>query len=229
MQKIQIRSVKLGVASLSTMILLVCCLFPFKIYAGCAYNELAGKVTCNNIGRGEPSSSSSSNSQANTQAAIGLVQSAIGIWAEASQKQEEEREQQRQREQAEFDAQRKQERDQFNQYVDQAKDDVDTNPWANSTSDKKDKKQKQQSDIYLGTCIEQNFSSQPNGQFVLKNTCNYAINLKYIFSSSKPFSGTYSTLQPNQVTFETGKQGENVKYYMCPVPQTPQSLDGGCI
>lgn len=225
MQKIQIRSVKLGVATLSTMVLLVCSLFPFKIYAGCAYSEIGRKVVCNNIGRGEPSSSSSSNSQANTQAALGAVQSAIGIWAEASQKQAAERE-------ANERAEKQQRRNQFNRDVDMVKDDADVNPWANSNSDKKDKKQdkrQKSSDIYLGTCVEQNFSSQSNGQFVLKNTCNYAINLKYIFSSSKPFSGAYTTLQPNQMTFETGKQGETIRFNVCPVPQIPQTLDGGCI
>jgi len=219
-QEIKIKIVKLYTYSLRKIVFLVCAISstPFVYAEYCPYSTAAfggSKGPCIDDSKGK----STSNSQANTQVAIGAVQSAIGIWAEASQKQAAERE-------ATEQAEKQQRRNQFSRDVDQAKDDPDTNPWANSASDKKDKKR---NDIYLGTCVEQNFSMRSDGQFTLRNTCNYPINLKYIFSSSKPFSGTYTTLKPTEMTFETGKQGENVKFYMCPVPQTPQSLDGGCI
>lgn len=118
-------------------------------------------------------------------------------------------------------------------YLDQADKNIDTNPWANSSAKSgktnKDQVQPKKQDTFLGNCVEQNFSSQSNGKFALKNTCRFPINLKYTFSSSKPLHGTYITLQPNQLTFETGNANEKIIFYMCPVPKTPQTLNGGCI
>lgn len=88
---------------------------------------------------------------------------------------------------------------------------------------------KKKSNISLGQCVEQNFSMRSDNKFTLKNTCDYAINVKYIFSISKPFHGTYTTLRPNETTLEMGSENEKVSYYMCPAPKIPQSLKGLCI
>ncbi len=219
-KRIRIQKIRLSVFTLRKMILLVCGLLSVQvIYAEyCPYSTAAfggSKGPCIDDDKGK----NSANSQANTQAVIGAVSAIAGVWE--TQRNE------RIKRQEQENAQR---RTEFNRAVADAENNADTNPWANSTSDKKDKKQdKKHGDINLGNCVEQNFSMRSDGQFALKNSCNYAINLKYIFSSSKPFSGTYSTLQPNQVTFETGKQDETVKFKMCPVPKIPQSLDGGGI
>lgn len=84
-------------------------------------------------------------------------------------------------------------------------------------------------DKKLAECVQQNFSSYSNGQFALANTCNYAINIKYMFSVSAPFSGTYTTLQPKGHTFMRGNSEELVVFSYCPTPKVPQTLQGGCI
>jgi len=233
MQKIQIKVARLWVSALSKLLLLGCVLCSVEVMAANqgiesrSCSDSQAPAGCYSSSSGS-SSNRSSNSQANTQAAIGAVQAIAGVW----ETQRNERIKRQEQENAAWEAKKAQERAEFNRAVSIAENDATTNPWANSNSDKKEKKQDKKtkpSDIYLGNCVEQNFSMRSDGQFALKNICNYAINVKYIFSASKPFSGTYTTLRPNEVTFATGKQGESVKYYMCPVPQTPQTLDGGCI
>lgn len=105
--------------------------------------------------------------------------------------------------------------------IKEATNSADTNPWDNQS--------KKELDVILGECIQQNFSMHSNNKFSLKNICDYPINVKYTFSSSKPLSGTYTTLPPGQSTFETGHKGEVIKYRMCPLPKVPQSLNGACI
>jgi hypothetical protein len=191
----------------------------FKCIPGSKNAEYA----CGNSSSSNPSSRISSNNTDRTQAVANMATSAIYTWDESRKKQEAERE-------AKEKTEHQREVDQFNKSVSQVRDDDDTNPWGNSVKNKKIERQnKQPSDSYIGNCIEQNFSMRSDGQFALRNTCNYPINLKYTLSSSKPFAGTYITLQPNQVTFETGKIYEKIRFQMCPVPKVPQSLDGGCI
>lgn len=78
-------------------------------------------------------------------------------------------------------------------------------------------------------CTEQDFSGADDGSYGLKNTCSYPINLKYTFSGSKPFSGTYTTLRPGEKTFERAKRDERFRYYECEFPGVPQTLNGGCV
>lgn len=78
-------------------------------------------------------------------------------------------------------------------------------------------------------CVSASASGPDDEAYVLQNTCSYAVNVKYTFSDSKPFSGTYTTLQANQSTFEQAKQTETARYYECAVPGVPQTLKGGCI
>ena len=185
---------------------------------------------CGNSSYSNPSSSTSSNSTRQIQAVGDIIISTISLWEESRKKQEAIEEAQEANRKANEEARRQIEVDQFNQYVSQVRDNDDTNPWKNSVEKNKVEQQnKRPSDLYLGNCIEQNFSMRSDGQFALRNTCNYPINLKYTLSSSKPFAGTYTTLQPNQATFETGKIDEKIRFQMCPVPKVPQSLDGGCI
>jgi len=69
---------------------------------------------------------------------------------------------------------------------------------------------------------------QQNGS--LQNTCNKAVNLKYLYSISKPFSEAYTTLQPSQKTLHTAdKKGEKIYFTACYHPATPQTAYGGCI
>jgi hypothetical protein len=77
-------------------------------------------------------------------------------------------------------------------------------------------------------CIVQDFSDSDGG-YALKNSCNYAVNVKYIFSESKPFSGSYTTLQAGQRTAERAKKNEGFRYYECRYPEVPQSMTGGCV
>lgn len=64
--------------------------------------------------------------------------------------------------------------------------------------------------------------------YTLQNICNDAINLKYTFNRSKPFAGTYVTLQPKQETFETANQDEKYKFLACIFPGVPTAINGKC-
>ena len=70
--------------------------------------------------------------------------------------------------------------------------------------------------------------SSSNPTYTLQNICKDAINLKYTFTRSKPFAGTYVTLQPNQETFETANQDEKYKYLACFFPKAPSAIGGRC-
>lgn len=174
-----------------------------------------------------PQASQKQSSADRVGAAVTILTPALQQWAADREAQRRKDEEESNKRQAEYDAKKKEEQDNFNQYVNQAKDDPNTNPWANSS--KNQEQGKKRLDVNLGYCVEQNFSRQSNGKFALRNSCNFAINLKYTFSISKTFSGTYTTLRPNEMTFETGKENEKIKFMMCQVPKVPQTLDGGCI
>lgn len=171
--------------------------------------------------------SNSSSSLDRTEQVINAITPALQQWAANMDAQRRKDEEESKKRQAEYEAKKKADQDNFNQYVNQAKDDPSTNPWANASTNRE--KEEKRLDVNLGYCVEQNFSRQSNGKFALRNSCNFAINLKYTFSISKTFSGTYTTLRPNEMTFETGKENEKIKFMMCPVPKVPQTLDGGCI
>lgn len=162
-----------------------------------------------------------------TASVINVLTPALQQWAANMDAQRRKDEEESKKRQAEYETKKKADQDNFNQYVNQAKDDPNTNPWASSSTSRE--KEEKRLDVNLGYCVEQNFSRQSNGKFALRNICNFAINLKYTFSISKTFSGTYTTLRPNEMTFETGKENEKIKFMMCPVPKVPQTLDGGCI
>ncbi len=81
----------------------------------------------------------------------------------------------------------------------------------------------------LAECVQQNFSNYRDGKFALANTCNHLINIKYMFSVSAPFSGTYTTLKPKEHTLQRGNEDERVIFSYCPFPKVPQTLQGGCI
>lgn len=68
-----------------------------------------------------------------------------------------------------------------------------------------------------------------NSRIYLRNTCNQAINIKYVFTKSKPFSGNYSTLQPGGRIFDGAMNNEGYQYVACFVPAVPQSINGGCV
>ena len=68
-----------------------------------------------------------------------------------------------------------------------------------------------------------------NHTFKLKNSCGYPINVLYTFSKSKPFSGGYITLRPNEETFETSDADETIDGWACKFPGVPQSLKGECM
>lgn len=197
--------------------------------------EVAGS-SCSSSSNKYSNSNNSKTQSNSTQVALGAIQSAIGIWAEQSARQAEIREQQQKVEQAKYQASQEKYQAQeleykkiYNQYLDQEKNSIATNPWSQDSDRQKSNPKKIPADRDIGHCLQQNFSMHSNGKFSLKNICNYPINLKYTFSTSKQFSGAYTTLQPTQSTFETANQNEQFKYNMCPVPQTPQTLDGGCI
>lgn len=67
-----------------------------------------------------------------------------------------------------------------------------------------------------------------NPTYNLQNICKDAINLKYTFTRSKPFAGTYVTLQPNQETFETANKDEKYKFMACIFPEVPSAINGKC-
>jgi hypothetical protein len=81
----------------------------------------------------------------------------------------------------------------------------------------------------FAACVAQEFSGKDGDSYVLKNTCTYLINVKYMFSESKPFSGTYTTLRAGEKTFESAKTSESARYYQCKFPGVPQTLNGGCV
>lgn len=81
----------------------------------------------------------------------------------------------------------------------------------------------------LDNCLEQYYPDNSKDVFVIRNACNNIINIKYTYSKSKPFSGTYTTLRPREQTFETGKGEEKIKFNYCIFPQVPQTLEDGCV
>ena len=97
------------------------------------------------------------------------------------------------------------------------------------STDKSSAGNTKRSNISLGKCVEQYYPDNSKDIFVLRNTCNNMINIKYTFSESKPFSGTYTTLRPREKTFETGKGKEKIKFNYCTFPKVPQTLEKGCI
>lgn len=76
------------------------------------------------------------------------------------------------------------------------------------------------------SCVAQDFAGD---YFYLKNTCSHAINIKYTFSESRQIAGQYTTLRPNERTFDKAKNTEGHKYYYCKFPEIPQNLHGDCI
>lgn len=80
---------------------------------------------------------------------------------------------------------------------------------------------------YSGACVMRDVAD--DGSFTLKNDCPHAVNVKYTFSSSKPFSGTYTTLQPGARTAERAMPDEDYAFYECAWPAVPQTLKGGCV
>lgn len=64
--------------------------------------------------------------------------------------------------------------------------------------------------------------------YTLQNICNDSVNLKYTFDRSKPFAGTYVTLQPKQETFETANLNEKYKFLACIFPGVPTAINGKC-
>ncbi|MFD1559594.1 hypothetical protein ACFSHT_28800 [Paraburkholderia silviterrae] len=77
-------------------------------------------------------------------------------------------------------------------------------------------------------CIQiANFDGESD--FRIKNICNYPINITYSFSKSKPFAGGYSTLRPNEKTFESCGSDETIDGWACKAPGVPQTLHGGCL
>lgn len=182
--------------------------------------------------QGSSSSNSNSSDRAQrTQQAIGALQSAIGAWAANEEQKEEEERERRVAQQAEEDERRRaikakyeQDRIEFNQNVAQLENDKSLNPWGNASGEMREKEK-----ANSGDCIQKQFSTSSKEKYSLKNTCDYPVNIKYMFSSSKPFSGAYSTLQPNQQTAETARKDESFRYFVCTFPEVPQSLDGGCV
>ena len=77
------------------------------------------------------------------------------------------------------------------------------------------------------SCVVKKDSST-NPTYTLQNICKDAINLKYTFTRSKPFAGTYVTLQPNQETFETANKDEKYKFMACIFPEVPSAINGKC-
>lgn len=78
-------------------------------------------------------------------------------------------------------------------------------------------------------CIRLNITNKTVGTFNLKNICSFPINLKYTLSKSQIFSVTYTTLQPNETTFSTGKKGERADFIVCQFPDVPEKIGGICI
>ena len=78
----------------------------------------------------------------------------------------------------------------------------------------------------LADCVSQHFEQD---YFYLKNTCGQPINIKYTFSESRQIAGQYTTLRPNERTFDKAKNTEGHKYYYCKFPEIPQNLHGDCI
>lgn len=191
---------------------------------------------CGSGGSSSSQKSSSSNSSSpsrteRTQQAIGALQSAIGVWADNAEQKEEAERERRAAKQAEQDAESRaidakyeQFRTNFSKNVAQFENDKSLNPWGNTSGEKKEKEK-----LNSDGCIQQQFPTSSKEKYSLKNTCDYPVNIKYIFSSSKPFSGTYTTLRPNQETVETARKDETFRYFVCTAPEVPQSLDGGCI
>ncbi len=81
----------------------------------------------------------------------------------------------------------------------------------------------------FAACAAQEISGASGESYVLKNSCAYSINIKYVFDESRPFSGTYSTLRPGEKTLDTAKTSENARYYECRFPGVPQTMSGGCV
>lgn len=193
-----------------TLVIVFSCILSTTLQAATERCEVApgdgsGRSYCNNTTRTQ-TNSTASKAEAWTQLGNDLSRQ-----LQDYQKQKESREK-REEVQRQLETQKN---------IEKAANSAETNPWGNES--------KKELDVILGKCIQQNFSMHSNNKFSLKNICNYAINVKYTFSSSKPFSGTYTTLPPGQSTFETGRKGEAIKYYMCPLPKVPQSLNGACI
>ena len=193
-----------------TLVIVFSCILSTTLQAATERCELAtgdgsGRSYCNNTTRTQ-TNATASKAEAWTQLANDLSRQ-----IQDYQKQKEAREKQEEI-QRQLETQKN---------IKKATNSADTNPWDNQS--------KKELDVILGECIQQNFSMHSNNKFSLKNICDYPINVKYTFSSSKPLSGTYTTLQPSQSTFETGHKGEVIKYRMCPLPKVPQSLNGACI
>lgn len=66
-------------------------------------------------------------------------------------------------------------------------------------------------------------------KFKLINKCNQPVNLKYTFSKSNPFSGTYSTIESGKLTFNEATADEDITFYACFFPSVPQTLKGKCL
>ncbi len=65
---------------------------------------------------------------------------------------------------------------------------------------------------------------------LLKNICSQPINVKYMFTKTKPFAGQYTTLRVGEKTFDGYKpQEEGYRYNACYFPAVPQTVNGGCI
>ncbi|MCX5466183.1 hypothetical protein [Acinetobacter nematophilus] len=78
-------------------------------------------------------------------------------------------------------------------------------------------------------CISLNVIDPIQGVFNLKNICSFKVNLKYTLSQSQVFSGTYTTLLPNESTFVTGKKDERADFIICEFPDIPEKIGGNCI
>ncbi len=78
----------------------------------------------------------------------------------------------------------------------------------------------------FASCVVQDFEGE---YFHLKNICSHPINLKYTFSESRQMAGAYTTLRPNQRTFDKARKNEGHKYYYCDSPEVPQSIRGDCV
>lgn len=76
-------------------------------------------------------------------------------------------------------------------------------------------------------CIDKDYANSSKG-FKLKNICKVAVNLKFTFSKSKPFSDVYTTLQPNESTFSDASEEEQYVFYSCFSPNIPQTINGAC-